>query len=391
MANVLVQDSSLTAIADAIRGKNGETTLYKPGDMAAAIIAIPTGGGGDPSEIEAKLREGLAFTGNCNYAFYGGALDVIINNFGNYITTNDIAYANYMFQGSFVTSIPFSINLRKLEKDSWLGVDAIQAKQLFAYCQFLEETPELTGTPGDMNNMFIDCYRLKKINADNLDFSCIKGSNVTSHYLDGMFSGCRSLREIPQKFIELTCGANLSNNYFYRNKFNGCYVLDEVRGLGVQTASTWKNRNAFSSTFGECQRLKTITFAECNEPVNWSGQTIDLTYYVGYVVADSYMTNYNSGLTTATKVTNDATYQALKDNPDWWTIDYKYSRYNHDSAVETINSLPDTSAYLAANGGTNTINFKGNSGTLTDGGAINTLTEEEIAVAAAKGWTVSLV
>jgi hypothetical protein len=66
-----------------------------------------------------------------------------------------------------------------------------------------------------------------------------------------------------------------------------------------------------------------------------------------------------------------------------------YSRYNHDSAVETINSLPDTSAYLAENGGTNTIQFNSVSGKLTDGGAINTLTEEEIAVAVARGWTVS--
>ena len=53
--------------------------------------------------------------------------------------------------------------------------------------------------------------------------------------------------------------------------------------------------------------------------------------------------------------------------------------------------MPDTSAYLAANGGTNTIKFKGESGSATDGGAINTLTAEEIAVATAKGWTVSLV
>lgn len=45
MANVLVQDSSLQAIANAIRAKNGESTLYKPGEMAAAITAIPTGGG----------------------------------------------------------------------------------------------------------------------------------------------------------------------------------------------------------------------------------------------------------------------------------------------------------------------------------------------------------
>ena len=102
-------------------------------------------------------------------------------------------------------------------------------------------------------------------------------------------------------------------------------------------------------------------------------------------------TYYNSGITADKQVVDDATYQALKNDPDWFTIDVNYSRYNHDSAVNTINSLPDTSAYLAANSGTNTIKFKGESGKLTDGGAINTLTETEIAVATAKGWTVSFV
>lgn len=46
MANVLVQDTSLQAIANAIRAKNGTETLYKPGEMASAITALPTGGGG---------------------------------------------------------------------------------------------------------------------------------------------------------------------------------------------------------------------------------------------------------------------------------------------------------------------------------------------------------
>jgi hypothetical protein len=96
-------------------------------------------------------------------------------------------------------------------------------------------------------------------------------------------------------------------------------------------------------------------------------------------------------MTEATKIVDDATYQQLKDNPDSWTTDINYSRYNRTSAIETINSLPDTSAYLASAGGTNTIKFKGASGALTDGGAINTMTEEEIAVATAKGWTVSFV
>ena len=91
------------------------------------------------------------------------------------------------------------------------------------------------------------------------------------------------------------------------------------------------------------------------------------------------------------KLKDDASYQALKDDPVSWTSDINYSRYNRISAIETINSLPDTSAYLATAGGTNTIKFEGAQGAKTDGGAINTMTEEEIAVATAKGWTVSFV
>lgn len=47
MANVLVNEQSLTDIATAIRAKNGEETTYKPGEMAAAISNLPTGGGGN--------------------------------------------------------------------------------------------------------------------------------------------------------------------------------------------------------------------------------------------------------------------------------------------------------------------------------------------------------
>ena len=43
MAQVLVTESYLTDIGNAIRGKNGLTTQYKPPQMAAAITAIPTG------------------------------------------------------------------------------------------------------------------------------------------------------------------------------------------------------------------------------------------------------------------------------------------------------------------------------------------------------------
>jgi len=40
MAIVLTDNANYAAIARAIRGKNGEQTVYKPGEMAAAIDAI---------------------------------------------------------------------------------------------------------------------------------------------------------------------------------------------------------------------------------------------------------------------------------------------------------------------------------------------------------------
>lgn len=47
MAERLIQTETLTAIADAIRGKNGTSDTYTPSQMADAITAIPTSSGGE--------------------------------------------------------------------------------------------------------------------------------------------------------------------------------------------------------------------------------------------------------------------------------------------------------------------------------------------------------
>lgn len=44
MANVLVQESSLSAIAAAIRAQNGTANTYKPAQMAPAILALQGSG-----------------------------------------------------------------------------------------------------------------------------------------------------------------------------------------------------------------------------------------------------------------------------------------------------------------------------------------------------------
>lgn len=75
MANVLVEETSLSNIASAIRGKNGSTAVYKPGEMAAAITNLPTGGssGGNEDGLLADTvvnYENTTATKIKDYCFY---------------------------------------------------------------------------------------------------------------------------------------------------------------------------------------------------------------------------------------------------------------------------------------------------------------------------------
>lgn len=385
MSKVLVNESSLTGIADAIRGKNGSTDTYKPSEMAAAITAISGGGGGGYYIPE----EAFVISGDCPYRFARNGWNWFINNYGNKITTNNISDPSYMFYNSSnLTNIPFDLNLN--------NATYVPFSNIFYGCINLQAIGKIINMrPSGMSYMFYDCRKLRFLpEIVNSSFSMIHVYSFAS--ASSMFYCCFSLRTIPEDLLNQIYGTwtSIYSTFLY-NAFQYCYNLDELKGLNPQTGKI--TSNMLSTTFAQCNRLKNIIFAlqDNGTPyiVNWKNQTMDLSEHVGYTPHEyiGNILNYNSGITEDKRVTDDATYQALKDDPDWWTSKVEYSRYNHDSAVATINSLPDTSAYLAANGGTNTIKFKGESGSATDGGAINTLTEQEIAVATAKGWTVTLV
>jgi hypothetical protein len=381
MSKVLVNESSLSSIANAIREKNGLTDTYKPGEMATAIINLPTGGGGD---IEV---EPIVLTGDCQYLCKGPIASNYIKLFGNTISAKDITNCSNMFHTSSLTKIPFDIVFR----GKYVSNDYAALTTMFGNSYWLTELPLLDSpNVAGVQGMFSNCYRLREISEDYCDTWNWNYLN-TNQYTGGssIFSSCYSLRKIPEKFLNHMYSLSTTTySSHFSSTFSYCYVLDEIKGVGVCPATY--TSNMFGSHIERCHRLKTYTF-QTNEDgtpktAKWKSQILDFSSYVGYAYGSvsNKLIEYNSGITADKQVKDDATYQALKDNPDWFTLDINYSRYNHDSAVETINSLPDCSAT-----GTNTIKFKGAAGALTDGGAINTLTEEEIAVAAAKGWTVS--
>lgn len=373
----------LTNIANAIREKGGTTEKLTLDAMPTAISALSTGG-----DIP---DEAFVISGVCDYWDYISRFDSFITAYSNKWNTSNISSAQYMFYMSKLETIPFELNFP-------IGAGHPNVQYLFYNCSNLTELPNMNNLiVYTMNHLFCGCQRIRTIPenyADTWDWSYLESQTGSwTGRQDYMFVDCYSLRSFPMNIIKSgNPYASYSYAYFYTG-FKSCSTLDELNNLPIPYTKAEWTRNAFNEAFRNCSRLKNVTFALSDgQPyvVKWKNQIIDLSFYIGYADSNGIILNYNSGITADKEVKDDATYQALKNDADWFSCNANYSRYNHDSAVATINTLPDTSAYLASAGGTNTIRFLGSKGAKTDGGAINTLTEAEIAVATAKGWTVSL-
>ena len=375
--------NKLSSIGDAIREKTGKTGLLTLDQMPAEIAGIETSGGS--IEIEP-----IVLTGSLSYIGKGPLASKTIEVFGNKITTNNLKHINNMFEYCEVTNIPFELNM-------YNETYYYDCYNLFSHAEKLETPPIMNNFhPRSLSHMFYYCTNLRTMPENvfnNWDYNRI--NTYSSADISNMFDQCYSLRNIPESFLKnlYSASTDSSCNLFCYG-FNSCYCLDEIRGITLNPNINMTS-NMFNYTFNLCSRVKDIIF-DCNEDgssktITAKNQTIDLSKFIGYASSSNKIIGYNSGIPDVKQETDDTIYQALKDDSDWWTTNVDHSRYNHDSAVRTINSLPDTSAYLATAGGTNTIKFTGESGSSTDGGAINTLTEEEIAVATAKGWTVTLV
>lgn len=359
--------------------------------MNIISYAIGRNSGGSGGDV--PTAEELTLMGNCSSYFEGGKWDWAIRLYGNLITTNDITNVALMFKDTKVSNIPFEIN-------SSSSYNTFSMERMCANATSLTSPPTIkNANPNNLGYLFLGCSLLRTIPEDYTNtwsWNAIEMySTPYGGYNYGIIRNCYSLRSLP---IDLINHGNhyLTNNSFIANGYQGCASLDELIEPDVYFKSNW-NSNYFSNNFTQCYRAKRVVFTHphSNDAQSyirsWTNQTIDLTG-IGFCNTQEYLiVDYNSGITKDKRVKDAATYEALKNNADWYTLDVNYSRYNHDSAVETINSLPDTSAYIEEKSGTNTIKFKGESGKLTDGGAINTLTEEEIAVATARGWTVSFV
>lgn len=382
MANVLVEETSLSNIASAIRGKNGGTAVYKPGEMAAAITNLPTGGGD---------TETITFSGDISFLFAsngGSALYEAVKN-KNLVFTNISTGRGVFYDMSTNDTItPFVIHLLEGIYSAEGNVDFRDFYEGSSVVSNIVIDPPIEGASGEEFKGFFRGSRLK-----NIDLSCIDTNYAIfgQNGATGLFSESGYLRSInftnsPQRYFA-------GNSTQYGSTFYHCFDLDSLEDL-----YTTRQTN-FYRAFDNCSHLAKLTFktvSPSNAKYPYYSSDIDLStvgYYTG--VSEGYKSDpllhgtrqFAKSLVRqdATKeITNTTTYAKLKNDPDAWTTNVAYSRYNKTSAKETLTSLP----YIDE---ARTIKFNGEAGSATDGGAIKNLASTEIAAATAKKWTVAFV
>ena len=277
------------------------------------------------------------------------------------------------------------------------------ANGMFQNCENLRKLPILKTNEfnklGDdysstnFNAMFSGCSALKEIpynylsQLHNLTW---KAPSVGS--CQGVFRGCSKLRALPDlKFMNNTkMGVSTNSSRGYVGSEDGlsnCFCLDEVTDLPLPAnVGGANNDNMFGSY--KLYRIKNFTFMKVDGQVqsrtSFHNQNINLQN-CGYAPSGTNLDSYLNRWDNSAKVSTLEDYNRLKTDPDWWTDNADFSRYNYTSAKNTIESLPRDEN--DSDWGTLALKRYAGQGY---GKCPNDLTNEELAVATRKGWTVAL-
>ena len=231
MANtpVVVLDDTLTNIANAIRGKNGSSDKYKPGQMADAIDNIPAGGLGIPREVSNVVYKVPEVT---SFSLPSNATDV---------GPNALVFA---FDGC--TSLT-SVDLSPLTAAS--GEQALYLA--FRNCTGLTSVNLSSLTTVSGKHAFYSTFQ-KCTNLTSVDLSSLTTVNGEESF-SGAFNGCTSLTSVDFSSLTNVSGYQASFKY----AFSGCTKLASVN---FSSLAKLGGQSTFYYAFSNCSSLTSLSF-----------------------------------------------------------------------------------------------------------------------------------
>lgn len=361
MAVGIINDTTLTAIGDAIREKTGETEKILPNNMPDKIRSIETGGNSSPVDIlpwgdDYDIKYGSAGLATPNDLSYKPILDAVT--FTDTLTSG----FTYLYPPA---------NVKNENEDMVYNYDYVNTSGEFSF--YATKGPQM---PSQMKLEHIipvnilSNYPTKRINI------------VTSQAFAERYP---YLKEFDyRKCIRFSDGSTppWSNTYLNQTykMFYNCYRLEKVI-LPVLGPGEW------NQTFYNCNSLKAVEIYVA------PGSNTDLTYLnfsnafynlcscssIRIAGQDGSIVNKTPNLTINLQNVGYGYNQPLGTSTS-----YTDSVYSRTEFKKTIDDLFPSEV-------TAVIQVKSGAGANNADGGMDALTSEEIAVAADKGWTVVIV
>lgn len=246
MANVLVEETSLSNIASAIREKSGGSATYKPGEMAAAISNLPIGGSSDN-------EDGLLSDTLINYE-NATATDIKNNCFANSTTLATAIFTNVSNVGLSAFSNCSALTQVSLPNAITIGNSCFsKASKLL--------TVNLSNAESLGEYAFRECKAITSINLPQVKalrywafYECDKLAKVDlgscNQFIDGwQFHGCWQLTALiirsntvcsaPYSVIDSHNGALYNTRFSNHNKGWGYVYVPRALVNSYKSATNW--------------------------------------------------------------------------------------------------------------------------------------------------------
>lgn len=237
MAIGFIEDTTLNALGEAIRGKTGSTEKILPSDMPEAIASIKTGA--DTS----KITDWMQFFLNNRRAEIVHEVDM-----------SAALNCQNAFQNSTAVTEIYQPNTSKCL--SFMNV-------CYGCTNLVTATFDMSGATNSANNAFYNCTSLKEVHLN---------STKNIPVMAGMFRNCSVLETITGlDFSNTTSTGNTSNIFVGASKLRNCviagkfklygnFIMNESNDLTVETMMSFIN--AFEDNTGG--NTYTVTFGSTN-------------------------------------------------------------------------------------------------------------------------------